>query len=78
MNKGKSVVLSAPRKMTAEEFPIPEVSKDDGVLQVEIAGVCGSDVIHYRNHPGPVILGLEIVGRIADIGSEAEQNWGVS
>ena len=78
MNKGKSVVLSAPRKMRVEQFPVPEVSKDDGVLQVEIAGVCGSDVIHYRNHPGAVILGHEIVGRIADIGSEAEQNWGVS
>ena len=38
------------------------------VLEVERAGICGSDLHGYRGHPGPrvppLVLGHEVVGRI--------------
>ena len=37
------------------------------VLDVELAGICGSDLHGYRGHPGPrvppLVLGHEVVGR---------------
>lgn len=61
-----------------QEFPVPEAGKDDGVLEIEVAGVCGSDVFHYNSDNAPVILGHEIVGRISDIGLDAQEAWGVA
>ncbi len=72
-----SVVLVEPTVMELREFPIPVPGEDDGVLKTEIIGVCGSDVFHFRNRQGPVILGHEIVGTITDLGDQAAANWGV-
>ena len=72
-----SAVLVSPTRIEMQEFPVPDVGRNDGVLKTELSGVCGSDVSHFRSHPGPVILGHEIVGRIADLGPGAEEAWGV-
>ena len=72
-----SAVLVGPRRIEMQEFPVPQAGEDDGVLEVEVAGVCGSDVFHYNGSNAPVILGHEIVGRISDIGPTAQQSWGV-
>ena len=38
------------------------------VLDVELAGICGSDLHGYRGHPGPrtppLVLGHEVVGQV--------------
>ncbi len=73
-----SAVLVGPTRIEMKRFPVPEVGQDDGVLKTELSGVCGSDVSHFRSHPGPVILGHEIVGRIAELGPGAEEAWGVN
>ena len=73
----RSAVLVGPRQIEMQEFPVPQAGEDDGVLEVEVAGVCGSDVFHYNGSNAPVILGHEIVGRISDIGPTAQQSWGV-
>ena len=72
-----SAVLVGPRRIEMQEFPVPQAGEDDGVLEVEVAGVCGSDVFHYNGSNAPVILGHEIVGRISDIGPVAQNAWGV-
>ena len=41
------------------EFPVPQAGDDDGVLEIEVTGVCGSDVFHYNGDAAPVILGHE-------------------
>jgi alcohol dehydrogenase len=62
---------------------VPEVGLDDGLLRVEVAGVCGSDPKYFAGTvPGrrnwPFILGHEIVGRIEAVGRHAAQRWGVA
>ena len=75
----KAMVLTADRQMEMREFPIPETHEDDGLLKVEMVGVCGSDPGYYRGktpHALPLIMGHEIVGRIAKIGPKKAKDTG--
>lgn len=61
-------------------FAFPEIGPDDGLLQVEATGVCGSDWGFYQNYPrqrGPLILGHETVGHVTHLGREAAARWGI-
>jgi alcohol dehydrogenase len=66
-----------------QEFDLPEVGNEDGVLKLELIGVCGSDPGIYRGktrgapRPYPIILGHEIVGRVERMGPAAQQRHGV-
>ena len=73
----RSAVLVGRRQIEMWDFPVPQAGEDDGVLEIEVTGVCGSDVFHYNGDNAPVILGHEIVGRVADIGPVARDAWGV-
>ena len=73
-------VLTAPRTLETQQFARPELSEHDALLEVAATGLCGSDLASYlgeKKHGGPVILGHEVVGRIAEIGSAAAELWGV-
>ncbi len=59
------------------EYPFPEIPPDGGMLQVEAAGVCGSDWNAYQTDHPPRIMGHENVGRIHSIGSIAVRRWGL-
>lgn len=77
-----SAVLVAPNTFQVREFPFPTIGDDDGLLRMELAGVCGSDVLHWGGHSAvsrnlPAILGHEIVGRVEKIGRRAAQRWRV-
>lgn len=77
-----SAVLVAPNTFEVREFPFPTIGDDDGLLRMELAGVCGSDILHWGGHSAvsrnlPAILGHEIVGRVEKIGRCAGQRWGV-
>ena len=83
MTATTSAVLTAPETFELREFPLPAISADDGLLRMELAGVCGSDVLHWGGHSAvsrnlPAILGHEIVGRIEQVGRQAAQRWGVT
>ena len=78
----KSAVLVDARKIEIQEFALPEIGEDDGLLRVETTGVCGADWPVYTGEafdrtPPPVILGHEIVGRVEKVGQKAAQRWGV-
>ncbi len=81
--KTRAVVVTEPGKLEMQEFPLPQVGDDDGILKVELAGVCGSDPGIFRGkasrapRPFPLILGHEIVGRVHRMGKEAQERLGV-
>src|SRR3990172_11033515 len=76
----KAVVQTAPRCLEMRELPLPAIGPEDGLLQVEACGICGSD---YEQFQGalpvrfPVIPGHEPVGRIVELGDEAARRCGV-
>lgn len=76
-----SAVLEQAGKIKIKAFPIPSIGPDEGVLQIERAGVCGTDPKIYKGMLKvprlPLILGHEIVGVIEDIGEKAAVKYGV-
>lgn len=62
--------MTAPKTFEIREYDMPDVPPDAGLLRVEASGVCGSDVHQQTRMRGTAhILGHEIVGRIAKLGS---------
>lgn len=61
------------------ELPIPQVREDGILIQVNAAGICGSD-LHIRTEkpPFPVVLGHEVTGTVAAIGSKANEAMYIS
>ena len=73
----KTLAAVATDVMTTElrEFDIPEIGADDGLLELEAAGICGSDWRNYQFNSTPRIMGHENVGRVAKIGAIAAKRW---
>jgi len=42
------MVVEEPGKMVLREFDLPAIGPEDGLLKVEMAGVCGSDPGMFR------------------------------
>jgi alcohol dehydrogenase len=81
--KTRAVVVTSPGHLEMQEFPLPPVGPEDGILKLELAGVCGSDPGIFKGktarapRPYPIILGHEIVGRVHQMGEEAQARHGV-
>src|SRR5574341_1690371 len=77
-----AAVTPAPLRTELRRLPVPEIGADDGLLQVEACGLCGTDWDFYTRrrgaHLGPLILGHEIVGRIVAVGDAAAARWKVT
>src|SRR4030067_2655048 len=79
--KPSAIVQEGPRRLSRQEFPLPEAGPEDALLRVEACGICGSDYEQYAGAlpaPFPVIPGHEPVGVIEEIGEVAARRWGVS
>jgi threonine dehydrogenase-like Zn-dependent dehydrogenase len=78
----RAAVLFGRGELEIQEFPLPDVRDDDGLLRIEATGVCGTDVAAYDGNAPfyelPCVLGHELVGRVERIGEFAAQRWGVS
>jgi alcohol dehydrogenase len=77
----RAAVLEAPERLAVREYPIPALEPDDALLRVEMVGVCGTDWKYFSGKlgvPYPIILGHEILGRIADIGTRAADRYQVA
>ena len=75
----KSVVCHGPGDIRLEDQEPPVAGPDEVLINIEAGGICGSD-LHYYNHGGfgtvrikePMILGHEVSGRIAGLGSNVD------
>lgn len=78
-----AAVFTAKEHVEMQEFRLPDLGADDGLLEVEAVGICGSDWAQFQGKLDavgavfPTIPGHEIVGRIAAAGPGALKNWGV-
>jgi L-iditol 2-dehydrogenase len=61
------------RVIEPREVPQPEPAADEVVIRVALTGICGSDVHaylgHHRFRKPPAVLGHELVGTVAAVGS---------
>ena len=70
----KAMLLTEYKNLTVTEFPMPEVSANDVLVQVRACGICGSDIHGYDGSTGrripPLVMGHEAAGVITEIGSQ--------
>ncbi|MGH3416854.1 MAG: alcohol dehydrogenase catalytic domain-containing protein, partial [Actinocrinis sp.] len=74
-----AAVRTGPGKTELREFPMPDIPDDGALMQVEVAGICGTDVKMYGKPPfaAPVIMGHENVGVIARAGKTFSERRGL-
>ncbi|MGA5796986.1 zinc-dependent alcohol dehydrogenase [Streptomyces cellulosae] len=78
-----AAVRTAPATTELRQFAMPQLDADSALLKVEVAGICGTDVKLYKNPPttratqGPVIMGHENVGVIAEAGKRFKARHGL-
>ena len=69
----KAMLLTEYKNLTVTEFPKPEISATDVLVQVRACGICGSDIHGYDGSTGrripPLVMGHEAAGVITEIGS---------
>jgi len=78
----RALWMDGPNHAALRDIKRPKIGDDDGLLRVELAGVCGTDVKIYRGQFAgrlgmPLIPGHEICGVIEEIGDTAAARWGV-
>ena len=73
-------VLTEVGKIELEQVPVPALESNQVLVKVEAVGVCGSDTHFYRTGhigdlvvEGPIILGHESAGTIAEVGSAVDR-----
>lgn len=79
-DRSRAMVLTAVRELEMQSFPLPTIGPDDGILRMEVCGICGSDYEQFNGEFAanfPTIPGHEPVGRIATLGERAAERWGV-
>jgi threonine dehydrogenase-like Zn-dependent dehydrogenase len=67
----RALVWHGGRSLAMEELPEPEAAPGEVVLDVGLAGICGSDLHPFKGHHGPrrppLVLGHEVVGTVAGL-----------
>lgn len=75
----KALTFRGPRDIRYESVPDPRLlDEGDAIVQVERAGLCGSDLhIYHGREPGQddgTIMGHELVGRVVETGPAARRH----
>lgn len=73
----KAAVFYEAEDIRLEDIPEPELAPTDVLVEIDAVGICGSDVEYYYGRSpvgtatgkGPLVLGHEFAGRVAELGS---------
>ncbi|MBM7825042.1 L-idonate 5-dehydrogenase [Arcanobacterium pluranimalium] len=75
----KAVVVHGPKDLRIDEVADPVCGPVDVLVRMEWGGICGSDVAYWRSGISgtavlrdPLILGHEVAGYVAEVGSEVD------
>ncbi len=68
-------------RMDFTQLPIPQPGENEVLIRVKACGICGSDIAYYygsspletTDGKGPLIIGHEICGEVAEVGREVER-----
>lgn len=80
----RAFVLTGPREGAVQEVPVPEAVPGEVVVDVERAGVCGTDVefftgemayLHQGHAAYPMRLGHEWAGTVSAVGDGVDPAW---
>jgi L-iditol 2-dehydrogenase len=74
----KAQVFRGVNQLSYEEVPLPELAGDEVLVQIQVVGLCQSDIkkIRYPLYEPPRIFGHETAGIIAAVGAEV-QGWDI-
>ncbi|MCC5640615.1 zinc-dependent dehydrogenase [Nostoc sp. CHAB 5844] len=74
----KAQVFRGVNQLSFEDIPVPTLLTDEVLVQVQVVGLCQSDIkkIRYPLYEPPRIFGHETAGTIAAVGSEV-RGWQV-
>ena len=77
LRKMRAWVLTKPGELRLQEVPMPEISENQVLVEIERACICnGSDPGIYHGHEAyrtPMVFGHEASGRIVRKGKNIEQ-----
>ena len=74
----KAYQLYEDGKFALEEVKDPQPAKDEAIIKVKKAGICGSDIPRIFNgkaHKYPLIPGHEFAGIVTEVGNNANHEW---
>ena len=75
----QAAVYHGKENIRVQDWPDPELSSGEILVRVRYAGICGSDMMIYSGkHPRaapPRVLGHEVFGSVAEIGTAAGSTW---
>ena len=73
----KALLLTEYKHLELSEIPVPEISADDLLIQVQACGICGSDIHGWDGSSGrripPLVMGHEASGIVAAVGSNVSR-----
>jgi len=75
------IVYQGDGSIKVEEVPKPRINSNEILLKVRAASICGTDLKiknfgHFKNPENKkIILGHEVAGEIAEIGSDVKNYW---
>ncbi|MFW9880851.1 MAG: zinc-binding dehydrogenase [Candidatus Thorarchaeota archaeon] len=78
VNIGRTTVLNGPKGLfTIKEMSLPDPEPGKLLIEVEMCGICGTDIHMWQGHEGitvpfPAPLGHEVVGKIIEMGEGIE------
>jgi len=80
--KAKAMVLTKPGNLEMMEFEVVHPASDQVLIKNEVTSVCASDPKIFHGHTPfrfyPIIMGHEVAGTVAEIGSEAATWYGLN
>src|SRR3954468_21334084 len=80
----RAFVLTGPREGSVREVPVPEAAPGEVVVDVERAGVCGTDIefftgemayLHQGHARFPMRIGHEWMGTVSAVGEGVDAAW---
>lgn len=73
----KAVFVEDAYKVAVRDVDLPELNEKEVLIEVKVAGICGSDIHTYKGlHPfrkPPVIIGHELSGKVVQVGKNVSK-----